>query len=558
MKKTIFAFFAIISLLSLSVFAQSYAITNARIVTVSGAAIDKGTIVVRDGVIAGVGASVQIPADARVFDANGLTVYPGFFDAVTNLGLAAPQTAQTPTPQGGGGGGGGRGQAPPPATSNSNYPVGLQPETTSFEQLRGSETQFESQRNQGFTTVLTIPREGIFNGQSAIINLAGDNVSAMVIKSSAALHISFTTLRGQGYPGSLLGTFAVLRQMFLDAQRLNDWKKSYSSNSRGMKRPDADPSLEALIPVLNRQIPVVFNANSEREIIRAIDFAKEFNLKLVIAGGVESGKVADRLKKADAAVLLSLNFPRRTTANSPEADPEPMEVLRMRADAPKNAAKLAQAGVKFAFQSGGMQSLNDFFINAGKTTENGLSKDDAIKAMTWNAADIFGLSDRLGSIETGKIANLVVVRGDVLSREKAITHVFVDGKFFEQKPPAPSEGGGRRGGGSGPGGGDAPRTLQVGGTWNITIEAPGQPLPVTLVLTQTGDKITGQMQSQMLGNSPIKNGIVTAGGFSFDATVNFGGQSIDISLSAKVTGNQVSGSAVAPMGTVPFSGTKVP
>ncbi len=551
MKKLIFAFSAIISLFGYSSFAQSYAITNAKIVTVSGSTIDNGTVVVRDGLIADVGANAKAPADAKVFDAKGLTVYPGFFDANTSLGLTAPQAAQPQAPQGGGGRGP---QQPPPApTSNSNYPAGLQPEIAAFDQLRGNESQFEAQRNLGFTTVLTVPREGIFNGQSAIINLAGDNVSAMLIKNPFAEHITFTTLRTGGYPQSLLGTFSVLRQMFSDAQRLNEWKKSYEANPRGMKRPDADPSLEALIPALNRQMPIVFNANTERDILRALDFAKEFNLKPIISGGLEAGKIADKLKKADAFVLLSLNFPKKNTANSAEADPEPMEVLRLRADAPKNAAKLAQAGVKFTFQSGGMPSLTDFFANAAKTTENGLSKEDAVKAMTLNAAEILGVSDRLGSIEAGKIANLVVSRGDILSKDKAITHVFVDGKLFEQKPPAPPAE--RRGGAAIA---DTAKVLQVGGTWSITIEVPGQPLPVTLNLTQNGDKITGQMQAGQLGNSEIKNGMVTATGMSFDALVNFGGQSIELSVSGKITGNQISGSVSTPMGAVPFSGTKTP
>src|SRR5256885_12480279 len=115
---------------------------------------------------------------------------------------------------------------------------------------------------------------------------------------------------------------------------------------------------------------------------RALDLAKEFNLRLIIAGGQEAWKLADRLKAPDVPVLLSLNFPKRTTAISPEADPETMEVLRMRAETPKGAARLAQAGVKFGFQSGGGTSLTDFFLNAGKAVENGLSKGAAIRAMT--------------------------------------------------------------------------------------------------------------------------------------------------------------------------------
>jgi imidazolonepropionase-like amidohydrolase len=549
MKKLIFAFFAIISLFTVSIFAQSYAITNAKIVTVSGATIEKGTLVIRDGLIESVGENAKVPADAKVFDAAGLTVYPGFFDANTNLGLSAPQAA-APPPQGQG-----RGQAPPPAapTSNSNYPTGLQPETSAFDQLKAGESQFESQRNGGITTALTVPREGIFNGQSAIINLAGDNVSAMILRQNFAQHITFTTLRSGAYPTSLLGTFSAIRQMFLDAQRLNNWKKQYAANPKGIKRPDADASLEALIPVLNREMSVVFNANEEREIIRAIDLAKEFNLRPIINGGMEAWKVADRLKKADATVLLSLNFPKKNTQNSPDADPEPLEMLRMRVETPKGAAKLAAAGVKFGFQSGGMTSLNDFFANANKAVENGLSKDAALRAMTLSSAEIFGLADRLGSIEAGKIANIVVSKGDILSKDKYITHVFVDGKFFEQKPPPKPED-------KKPttATGDAPKIAQVAGTWNITIEVPGQPIDLSLVLTQQGDKVAGQMRSAMLGNSDIKNGLATASGLSFDATVSFGGQSIDLSVSGKIEGNKISGSVSTPMGAVPFSGSKLP
>jgi imidazolonepropionase-like amidohydrolase len=547
MKKLIFAFFAIISLFAVSVFAQSYAITNAKIVTVSGATIEKGTVIIRDGLIESVGENAKVPADAKIFDAAGLTVYPGFFDANTNLGLSAPQAAAPPQGQG-------RGQAPPAApTSNSNYPSGLQPETLAIDQLKGGESQFDAQRNAGITTVLTVPKEGIFNGQSAIINLAGENVSAMILRQNFAQHITFTTLRSGSYPTSLLGTFSAIRQMFLDAQRLNDWKKQYAANPRGIKRPDADASLEALIPALNREMPVVFNANEEREIIRSLDLAKEFNLKPIINGGMEAWKVADRLKKADATVLLSLNFPKKNTQNSPDADPEPMEMLRMRVETPKCAAKLAAAGVKFAFQSGGMSSLSDFFVNANKAVENGLSKDATLKAMTLGSAEILGVADRLGSIEVGKIANIIVSKGDILSKDKYITHVFVDGKLFEQKPPPKPEEKKPTTVTA-----DAPKVLQVAGTWNITIEAPGQELAITLVLTQQADKITGQMQSPMLGNSDIKNGLVTTTGLSFDATVNFGGQSIDLSVSGKIEGNKISGSVSTPMGAVPFSGTKNP
>lgn len=539
LKVFLFALVAIGLLFNVSASAQSYAITNARIVPVSGENIEKGTVIIRDGLIEAVGVNVKVPADARVFDGTGLTVYPGFTDALTSQGLNAPTPRQPVA--------GSQPQAPA-LTSNSNYAEGLRPEEMTSENLKAGETQFESTRNAGFTTVLTVGREGIFNGQSALINLAGDSVSAMLVKSPFAQHISFTTLRGLGYPNSLLGTFSALRQMMLDAQRLQELQKMYEANPKGMKRPDADRSLEALFPVLNGTMPVVLNANTENEIVRALDLAKEFKLKGIIAGGQEAWKVAGRLKTQNIPVLLSLNFPKRTTAASSEADPESLELLRLRAEAPKAAAKLASAGITFAFQSGG-GSPNDFFANAAKSVENGLSKDAALRAMTLNAAQIFGVADRLGSIETGKIANLTVVRGDIFGKEKNITHVFVDGKLFEQKEQPK-----RAAATASP---TPVAVANVGGNYSITIDIPGQSLTGTMALTQQGAVLTGSLQTQ-LGTSPIKDGKVTAEGFSYTSSVEYGGTTFDIFVKGTVTGNQISGTIDSPQGSIPFSGVKNP
>lgn len=546
-KFILFALVAICSLFNLSAFAQSFAVTNARIVTVSGENIEKGTIVIRDGLIEAVGANAKVPADARVFDGSGLTVYPGFIDSLTSVGLAAPTPPAPRQP-----GGGQIPQAPAASTSNSNFSEGLRPEVVTVDDLKAGESQFDATRNAGFTTVLTVGRNGIFNGQSAVINLAGDSVSAMVVKSPFAQHITFTTLRGLGYPNSLLGTFSALRQMMLDAQRLQEMQKMYEANPKGMKRPDADKSLEALFPVLNGSMPVVLNANRENEIIRALDLAKEFKLKAIIAGGQEAWKVADRLKAQNVPVLLSLNYPKRTTAASPEADAEDLETLRFRAETPKNASKLANAGISFAFQTGGGTTA-DFFANAAKSVENGLSKDVALRAMTLNSAQILGIADRLGSIETGKIANLTVVRGDIFGKEKVITHVFVDGKLFEQKEPP------KRPAGTPPSGtpNAQPAVANVGGNYNISIDIPGQSLTGTMVLTQQGAALTGTLQTQ-LGTSPIKDGKVTAEGFSYSSTVEYGGTTFDIFVKGTVTGNQISGTIDSPQGSIPFSGTKNP
>lgn len=552
MKKRIlrssFAFLAISLFSSVFVQAQSrtdvYAITNAQIVTVSGRTIPRGSVVVRDGLIEAVGETVKVPADAQVIDGSGLTVYPGFFDTLTSLGMPTP----TPRPQG-------QGQAQAAqqqqaAQSNSNYPDGLQPEMMVELQIRAGEAQFESQRNAGFTSVLTVENNGILQGQSAVINLAGDAVSGMVIKSPFAQHVTFRTIGGGRYPTSLMGTFSALRQMLLDAQRLAEVHRLYAANPRGMRRPEADASLEALLPVLGGQMPIVMNANSEAEILRALDLAREFKLKLIIAGGQEAGKlgVVEKLKAQNVPVLLSLDFPKRTAAAAEEADPEPLELLRLRAEAPKTAARLQQAGVKFAFQSGAMRNIGDFLTNAGKAVENGLAKDAAIRAMTLSSAEILGVENQLGSIENGKIANLVVSRGDVFDKNKTITHVFVDGRMFEQKerpktPPTATT--------------QPSAPVNVGGTYSINIEIPGQPLPATMIFTQQGETLTGSLQTQF-GTSQVKDGKVTPEGFNFSATVDFQGQTFEIFVKGTVTGNRVSGTIDSPQGAIPFTGTKTP
>ena len=529
--------------------AQVYAITNARIVTVAGPAIEKGIVVMRNGLIESVGPDAKIPGDAVVIDGTGFTVYPGFIDALTNLGIQAQQQ-QRPA----GGGPQGQAQPAPAPASNSNYPVGLRPEDSVLDDLRPGEAQFEAARAAGFTTVLTIGRTGIFNGQSAVIDLAGDTVSSMVIRSPFAEHFSYATLRGE-YPGSLLGTFSAFRQMLLDAQRLQKLQKVYEANPRGMRRPEPDRSLEALFPIINRQMPLVINANSENEITRALDLAKEFNFRLIIGGGQEAWKLADRLKAQDVPVLLSLNFPKRTTASSPDADPETMEVLRMRAETPRGPARLAQAGVKFAFQSGGATTLADFFTNAGKAVENGLDKDAAVRAMTLGAAEILGVADRLGSIETGKIANVVLVKNDVFARDRFVSRVFVDGKMFEQKEPSRRPAPNGQPGGVG--GGPSPAVMVVAGNYSITIDVPGQTLTGTLALIQQGTVLSGTLSTQ-LGVVQIRDGKVAADGFTFSATVDYAGSQIEIAVKGAVNGNQISGTIDSPQGTVPFSGTRNP
>ncbi len=521
---------------------HTYAITGARIVTLAGPTIERGTVVIRNGLIQAVGASVTPPADARIIDGTGLTVYPGLIDANTSLAIPAP-TPQ-PTPRGGQGLLAFFAQPSTPAFSspNSPYPPGLQPEILAADLVRPGGEQIEAARSAGITAALTVPREGIFIGQSALINLAGETPQQMVVRSPIALHVGFTPLRGGTYPSSLMGVFAAIRQMLLDAQRYDEALQTYERDPRGLRRPEPDKSLAALVPVVKGQLPVVMYADTEREIRRALDLAQEFNLKAIIAGGTEAWKVADRLRQQRVPVLVSLNFPRRTTAPNPEADPEPLRVLRARVEAPRNPARLAAAGVQFAFQSGGLTNMNDFLNNAARAVENGLSRDEAVRAMTIRAAEILGVADRLGSIEAGKIANLTVTRGDLLDRNRRIAYVFIDGRPVELRPETAA----------------GPPSTGASGAWTLRlISTEGREYDLTLNLQQQGERLTGTLQGA-LGTADIANGSISAAGeFRFTARLQYEGQTTEATFTGNITGNEMRGT-VQIVGRSPasFTGTR--
>ena len=504
---------------------DTYAITNARIVPVSGAVIERGTVVIRNGLIAAVGASVSAPPDARVIDGNGLTIYPGLIDSYTNLAL--PEAAASPSVAGGPGGGFFQAAPrPSPGGPNSSQPIGLQPEVMVEDVIRTGSSDVESSRNIGITSALTLPRSGIWMGQSALINLTGETPQQMIVKSPVAMHVSFTPLRG-AYPGSLMGVFATLRQMLLDAGRYRDSMQIYERSPRGTRRPDVDRSLAALIPVLDGRLPVVMLADREREIERALDLAQEFKLKAIIAGGRESNRLAERLAKQNVPVLLSLNLPRRTTGAIPQADPEPLRLLRERVEAQQTAAKLAQAKVRFAFQSGSLTNMADFLANASKAIENGLSTDDALRALTLWPAQILGAENQLGSIETGKIANLTITRGDLFDRNTRVAHVFIDGRPVDLRSSTATS---------------QQQRATLAGAWTLTIDLGQGEKVVSLSLQQEGDRLRGALQGP-LGTGEIANASATPSGeVRFTVPLNIEGQTKEASFVGTASGNQIRGS----------------
>jgi imidazolonepropionase-like amidohydrolase len=205
-----------------------------------------------------------------------------------------------------------------------------------------------------------------------------------------------------------------------------------------------DPVLEAMQPAIERRMPVAFEANQTRDILRVLKLAKELHLEPIVTGGRGSTELAADLKAQNVRVIYSLNYPTRPRTLAPDAD-EPIETLRDRATAPKAPGQLAKAGVTFAFESAGLAEPKDFVKNASKAVAAGLAEDAAIRALTIDAAKIAGVGDRIGSLEKGKAANLIVTDGNLFDEKTKITRVFVGGRSIALDAAAPAGGRGRGG-----------------------------------------------------------------------------------------------------------------
>jgi len=422
------------------------AIRNARIVTVSGPVIAKGTVVVRKGLIEAVGENVAVPADAWIVEGDGLTVYPGLIDALTTVGI--PSLAATA------GAGRGAATATPAATAAATPAVRSmgpedRPRTTSWalaaDEIVATDTRIANVRAAGITTTATFPMRGIFGGQGALVDLLSDEKpSKMVMLSPIGQYAALATggRGGAGFPSSLMGVIAYIRQIYLDLDHYEAVKAAYARDPRGMQRPEYDRALEGIAASKRLLLP----ANRLVEVDRMLHLAAELKQYTVLYGGLEAYRpeVAELLKKYNTPLLVSLKFPVRLADSDPD-EPGTLRVLEQRDKAPSAPAALQKAGVKFAFYSDGIEQARDLQRAVKSAIDAGLPRADALRAMTLTPAEIYGVADRTGSIEKGKIANLVVTRGELFDDATTVQMIIVDGKKYEP-PPAPVVPAGGRGG----------------------------------------------------------------------------------------------------------------
>lgn len=408
---------------------SAYAVKDARVVVEPGTVLPKATVVVRDGLIAAVGADVAVPADALVIDGAGLTVYPGFLDAGSPRGYD-PALRRS---QGGPPAADDRIADPLAATQPDNR-KGMTPEFAAQTALKLDEEAVAPWRRVGFTAHLVVPEGGYLSGTSALVSLSGAVPREALLKAPVALHSRFGRVTDPGYPGALMGIVAHNRQIMLDAGWLRRRQAAFDAAGKAGKRPAADPALEALWPALDGKLPVAFEADTADQINRALDFAAEFKLKPVIVGGRDAWKLADRLKADGVPVVLRLNLP--TAADTEKELPVRVreDQERIRKEQAGCAAALHKAGVKFAFMTAGLtgqRAPETFRENVRKVIAAGLPADVALAALTRDAADLLGVSAQVGRVTKGRAAHLVVTDGDFNVAGTKYKWAFADGNRFD-------------------------------------------------------------------------------------------------------------------------------
>lgn len=501
-----------------------YAITGATVHPVSSPPIANGVVIIRDGLIESVGTKATIPADAAIVDAAGAHVYPGLFDAHTSLGFTAASTR---------GGGATGASAPRPAEPTAD--------ALAIRNVKLSDDDAESRRATGVTTIVTAPATGIFNGQSVILNLGSGADESRVIKSPAALQISFNPRPTWTYPDSIMGVVSYIRQTFFDAQQHTAASEIYSRSPAGLERPPDHPGLEALRPALRREMPVVFVADTANAMRRAAAIARELNLRTIYAGARQGYAMAADLK--NVPVLVSVKWA-VAPADKEDREEQPLRVIRDRQLGPTTPAELRRNGVEFALVSGAGKA-GDYLPGIRKAIENGLAAEDALRATTLSPARIFGVDRQLGSLERGKIANLVISDKPPFDKAAKVKRVFVDGREIrlvaeDKKDAADAEA----------------STAPIDGTWAITVRAPDGNVAIQMTLRAEDGKLTGTFSGDR-GSGDIRGGSVD--GNTVEVTIGAqseGAEASDWVFRGTLDGDSIKGSVTTTLGSFEFTGSK--
>jgi imidazolonepropionase-like amidohydrolase len=399
-----------------------HAFTNATVVTAPGQKIENGTILIRDGIIESVGANVAIPKDAVVHNLKGYWVYPGLIDAYSDYGVKTAERAK-------------RGFGPQPFSNKKGayaWNQSVKPEFDVQSELDVDGNKASDLRALGFTTVHVKPGDGIFRGTGAVVNLGESSIASEILSGTASMNLSFDKGSStQDYPSSLMGAVALIRQTFLDASWYKSAWEKYKLNP-DQPEPNYNISLEALNNQMGKKLPTLFEVTSTQDIFRASAIAREFGYTFIIKGTGYEYERLDALKQAGVSLIVPVNFPLPYDVEDPDdARQVSLQDMKKWELAPANLSILAQNNIPFAISLAGLKDTKNFWSNLQKAESLGLTADQALEALTRTPARLMGVEGLVGTLEKGKLGNILIASGNIFEKNATIYETWIKGKKYE-------------------------------------------------------------------------------------------------------------------------------
>jgi imidazolonepropionase-like amidohydrolase len=531
--------------------------TNVNVISSPGQMAEKIHVVVRDGLIEAVGKDIKIPADARVIAADSMFMYAGFIETLSHTGVPKPKN------EGSGSSRGASSQQGQPRINPGNPPyerAGIQPDRSVKTVLKADDKTVGDMRKLGFTSAHVVPRGKMLPGKGAIILLNGDSPDEMVLKENTS---QYAQLQGAGrvYPSTVIAVMAKFRELYRKAELAKKHEEAYAANPGGMQRPTYDAVLQAFYPVIDQQQPIFFHAEKSLDAHRAITLKKDLGFPMVIVESKTAQDYLPLIKEHGLSICLSLDLPKEEkeefemeeelSGTALELAKEQAAMHKRKTEAIQNhekqAALLAEAGIPISFSTLDVKS-KDLYANLERMHKAGLSKEDALAALTTNPAKTLGVDAMLGTIEQGKIANMVVMNKQFLEEKAQVRYVVVDGKLFEYEIKEKKK----------KSKGDSDAAVNIVGTWSYMANIPGRETEGEIIIKgEPGDYSGTISSSQGPGALDIENVEVDGNTLSFTYSVDMGGQSLPISIEVDIDGDSFEGELTAgEFGSYPMEGER--
>ncbi|MGK7388975.1 MAG: amidohydrolase family protein [Candidatus Cyclobacteriaceae bacterium M2_1C_046] len=554
MKKFTWMMFFILGMVTFS-FAQdeelapvtrTIAVTNVNIVPAPGQLIENGTVLMKDGIITAVGKNVSVPPGARIVKGDSLYIYPGFILGMSHVGIKMPKRDERP-------------EVKVPGNPPDEL-AGITPERGVLEFLVPADKSVSEYRSLGFTLAQTAPEGGMLPGQSSLILLKGNNADEMVMNTGTAMYATFEGARRM-YPATTMGVMAKFRELYRQAEQAKKFRQMYSAEPAGMQRPFYDRTLIAFYPVLDRKIPVAYKGTGVLDAQRAILLKEELGFDLILTELRQGWDIVQKVKNSNTKVLFSLDMPewkpldKKDTVKEEEQykEQEIIEGLEKRKEEFAKRyygqpALYQQAGVPFAFSSVDTKiTAKDIKGNLHKMVENGLSEDAALAALTTTPASIYGLSRMAGTIENGKMANLVVSDKPFFDKESNVRYVFVEGDLFEYEVKAKKKS-------------DKKAAARLAGNWSYSAETPNGTITGTIKLAESDGVLTGSIDNSYNDEvSELNDVLITGNSLTFNFKTRILAEQKQVNAVLNIEGDSFEGTLSSPgIEIIPIKGTKKP